>query len=801
MNEQQEEELYNLKLHYHESIELERQLCDRLVDEKFKTLSDFNYIDNCVELQQNKNDEGEVYPLLEESFFEFIMNNKEKVLEVFDNVVSKSSFDLTYFGFTTLCNKYLLKTHSDYQERIEFLFFRVSLFIWKNNFEKVGESFQQMLEGRFTHATPTLFNSGTRTPQLASCFLMGSQDSIESIFDSLKETALISKMSGGIGIHLSNIRSKNSYIHGTNGRTSGIVPLLKVLNETSRFVDQGGGKRKGSFAVYLETWHADIEDFIQMKKSTGDENYRARDLFYALWVSNLFMKTVSNNGDWFLFNPQTAPGLSDCHNEEFESLYKRYVREKRYTKKIKARELWKDILREQIETGSPFIMYKDFINKTSNQQNLGTIKSSNLCTEIMQYSDASKNEIAVCNLASIVLSKFLRKNERLKELEDNTVTVITKEGCFYCLLLKNYLKEHNISVTEIDSKNVDPNLDDKKMTTFPKVFMGKQLIGGFTEVWKTFLCPQFDYIELQKTVSIVTRNLNEVIDNTYYPLDSAKSSNMKHRPMGIGVQALADLFQILLLPYESEEAKSLNRRIFEVIYYQSLKTSCDIAKEKGTYDSYQGSPLQQGKFHFELYPDDAKYPFEFYCDWDTLRDEIKEHGVRNSLLVALMPTASTAQIMGNTESFEALTSNLYVRRTLSGEFTVMNHRLQQTLEYTNLWTKEFRDKLVFTQGSIQTFKEIPKPIRDIYKTVWEMKSKTLIDMQSERQYFIDQSQSANLYLAEPDMERLHKALFYGWKKKLKTGVYYTRSQALRGQSFYLTRDKEEEYQECLSCSS
>ena len=800
----EEEHLYNLKTKVHESLDTERSLVQLLMQREFP--EKLSFVENTVRLQDNENKMGEKYPLLDESFYSFVVNNEKKINELTSYINETTNlFDISYFGFETMKNKYLLQTHSGYKESVHHFFCRVALFIWRDtdNYSKFEKLYRSFLRGEVTHATPTLFNAGTRRPQLASCFLMGLEDNIESIFKCIGDTGIISKYSGGVGLHINNIRSKGSYIYGTNGTSQGLVPMLRVLNDTSRFIDQGGGKRKGSFAIYLEPWHADVMDFISLKKSTGQFEERARDLFYALWVSDTFMRKVNSNSNWYLFNPHTCSRLNDVCGDEFEKLYNENVKEKKYTKQIKARDLWTEILRMQIETGSPFILFKDAINQCSNQKNLGIIKSSNLCTEIVQYSNSE--EYAVCNLASIALNKFLTHNPKRNQLSN--VQMITKKDCFFCKLAKLYLDQNDISFREIDYKHEDAiALKDDSHKTYPQIFNhSDKLIGGFSELWNNYLIPIFDFDKLGDTVEMLCENLNKVIDISFYPLQECRRSNLKHRPMGIGVQGLADLFQILLKPYDDEYSRNLNREIFECIYYHALRKSISISKATGvTYDSFSGSPLSQGKFHFELYSDHDEFmkQYNYKYDWESLRKDLLQYGCMNSLFIALMPTASTAQILGNTESFEPLTSNIYMRRTLSGEFIVVNRHLQSIMERTGNWTETFKDKLTFTQGSLATFKELPASFRKVFATVWEIPNKSMIEMASDRQRFIDQSQSMNLYLNEPSIDRLNKCLLYGWKKKLKTGTYYVRSHALRGQNFYITRDKEEQLEEeCTNCSA
>jgi ribonucleoside-diphosphate reductase alpha chain len=572
---------------------------------------------------------------------------------------------------------------------------RVAVGIHKSDIESAIQTYNLMSERWFTHATPTLFNAGTPKPQMSSCFLLQvKEDSIDGIYDTLKQCAKISQSAGGIGISIHNVRATGSYIKGTNGTSNGIIPMLKVYNETARYVDQGGGKRKGSIAVYLEPWHADIFDFLDIRKNHGKEEMRARDLFTALWVPDLFMKRVEEEGVWSLMCPNECPGLSDCHSAEFEALYTKYESEGKFRRQIKARELWAAIIEAQIETGNPYMLFKDAANSKSNQQNLGTIKSSNLCTEIIEYTSA--DEVAVCNLASIALPRFV----------------------------------------------------DEKTGTF-------------------------DHNRLFEITYVATRNLNKIIDRNYYPVPEARNSNMRHRPIGLGVQGLADAFILMRYPFESEEAKRLNSEIFETIYFAALTASKDLAKLEGAYETYEGSPISKGIFQHDMWNVKPSNRWE----WDILRDEIKQYGVRNSLLLAPMPTASTSQILGNNECFEPYTSNIYTRRVLSGEFVVVNKHLLRDLVKLGIWNDGLKNKIIAANGSVQDIPEIPQNVKDIYKTVWEIKQRTIIDMAADRGAYIDQSQSLNLFIQDANFAKMSSAHFYAWKKGLKTGMYYLRTKA------------------------
>jgi len=630
-------------------------------------------------------------PLIADDIYEIIEKNKD-ILD--SSIIYDRDFGFDYFGFKTLEKSYLLKVNGQIVERPQHLFMRVSVGIHKEDIESAIKTYNLMSERWFTHATPTLFNAATPKPQMSSCFLLTMQDdSIEGIYDTLKQTAKISQSAGGIGLSIHNIRATGSYIGGTNGTSNGIIPMLRVFNDTARYVDQGGGKRKGAFAIYLEPWHADVFEFLDLRKNHGKEEMRARDLFYALWINDLFMQRVKDNGNWTLFCPHEAPGLADCFGKEFEELYTKYEAEGRGRKTIKAQELWFAILDSQIETGTPYMLFKDAANSKSNQQNLGTIKSSNLCTEIIEYT--SKDEVAVCNLASLALPRFV--------------------------------------------------------------------ING-----------AFDHQRLYDVTYQATLNLNKIIDHNYYPVQEAENSNMRHRPVGLGVQGLADAFILLRLPFESDEAKRLNKDIFETIYFASMSASHDLAVKHGPYQTFKGSPLSEGKFQFDLWnvkPDSGRW------DWDTLREKVVKDGVYNSLLVAPMPTASTSQILGNNECFEPYTSNIYTRRVLSGEFVVVNKHLLKDLVALGLWNNDMKNKIILANGSIQAIPEIPDYIKELYKTVWEIKMRNIIDMAADRGAYICQSQSLNLFVNAPNTSKLTSMHFYAWEKGLKTGMYYLRTQA------------------------
>ena len=634
---------------------------------------------------------GENASLIAEDVWEIIQKNSE-LLD--SSIIYDRDFSYDFFGFKTLERSYLLKIEGQIAERPQQMLMRVAVGIHKDDMDSAIETYNMMSEGWFTHATPTLFNAGTPKPQMSSCFLLTTkEDSISGIYDTLKQCAKISQNAGGIGLAIHDIRATGSYIKGTNGTSNGIVPMLRVFNDTARYVDQGGGKRKGSFAVYIEPWHADIFDFLDLRKNHGKEEQRARDLFYALWTPDLFMKRVEDNGDWTLMCPNECPGLADSWGPEFEALYTKYEAEGKGRKTMKAQDLWFKILESQVETGTPYMLYKDAANGKSNQQNLGTIRSSNLCTEIIEYT--SPDEVAVCNLASIAVPKFVK--------EDRT----------------------------------------------------------------------FDHDKLFEVTYRVTRNLNRVIDRNYYPIPEARNSNMRHRPIGLGVQGLADAFILMRFPFDSDEARKLNKDVFETIYYAACTASKDMAKEEGAYETFPGSPASEGKLQFDMWdvtPSDR-------WEWDILKEEIKEHGMRNSLLMAPMPTASTAQILGNNECFEPYTSNIYTRRTLSGEFIVVNKHLLRDLTKLGLWDDDMKNRLIAANGSIQNIDEIPENLKVLYRTAWEIPQRAILDMAADRGAYICQSQSLNIFMENVNNSKLTSMHFYAWKKGLKTGMYYLRTKA------------------------
>ena len=650
-----------------------------------------------------------------------VINKNAALLD--SSIIYDRDFSYDYFGFKTLEKSYLLRLDGKVIERPQHMLMRVAIGIHMDDIDSVLETYNLLSEKWFTHATPTLFNAGTPKPQLSSCFLLTmKEDSIDGIYDTLKQCAKISQSAGGIGLSIHNVRGTGSYIKGTNGVSNGIIPMLRNFDMTARYVDQGGGKRKGSFAIYIEPWHSDIFEFLQLKKNHGKEELRARDLFYAMWIPDLFMKRVEANEDWSLFSPDEAKNLHETYGEEFEKLYEKYEKEGKARKTVKAQDLWFEILEAQIETGNPYILYKDAANKKSNQKNLGTIKSSNLCTEIIEYT--APDEVAVCNLASIALNKFVK--------DDLT----------------------------------------------------------------------YDHQKLYEITKVITKNLNKVIDVNYYPVEEARNSNMRHRPIGIGVQGLADTFILMRHAFDSPEAKQLNAEIFETIYFAAMESSMEIAQKEGPYKTYEGSPVSKGIFQFDMW---GVVPSSKRWDWTKLKREVKKHGVRNSLLLAPMPTASTSQILGNNECFEPYTSNIYTRRVLSGEFIVVNKHLLKDLIKLKLWDEKMKDTLMAANGSIQDIKEIPDDIKLLYRTVWEVSQKSIIDMAADRGAYICQSQSMNIHMQDANFGKLTSMHFHAWKKGLKTGLYYLRTKAAADAiKFTIVKDEKaidkDQEQAAMQCS-
>ncbi len=778
-----------------------------------------HFIDN-----QDKN-----VSLIHESFWKNVGIYKDELNAMIDY---SRDYLLDYFGFKTLERAYLMKIDKKIIERPQHMWLRVAMGIHgcgeNVDIRAVKQTYDMMSQQFFTHATPTLFNAGTPRPQLSSCYLIAVEDdSIEGIYNTLQECAKISKWAGGIGMHIHNVRATGSHIRGTNGTSNGITPMLRVFNETARYVDQGGGKRNGSFAIYIEPWHGDIMEFLDLKKNHGDEDKRARDLFYALWIPSLFMERVKEDGDWSLFCPDACPGLADCYGKNFNALYNRYCDEGKAITTIKARTVWFKILDSQMETGTPYLLYKDAANEKSNQKNVGVIKSSNLCTEIIEYSN--KDETAVCNLASVGLPRFVK--DTISEFSE--VNIYTKDGCSWCDMLKVLLKKKNVTYKEIKLQEAGEFLEFKNkwgVTTVPQLFDKGNLVGGYNRVLD-ILRSTFDYDKLHEVVKVMTSNLNKIIDVNYYPTIKTKRSNLFHRPIGIGVQGLADVYAKMDIPYHSGEAKDINKNIFETIYHASLERSNEISKERlsdmtvvrgyvdfevnmfldiynntcrvytnisdkdkaalqraqpilretkikkktlyGAYSTFEGSPASLGELQFDLW---GVTPSDRY-NWDELKENIKTYGLRNSLLVAPMPTASTAQILGNNECFEPFTSNIYTRRTNAGDFTMINKHLLAELIGLGVWSEELKNNIILNKGSIQHLKNIPSAIRDKYKIVWEIPMKHMIDMAADRGAFICQSQSLNLWIEDPCYKTLTSMHFYSWGKGLKTGIYYLRRKA------------------------
>lgn len=840
---------------------------------------------------------GNPYPLVSQELYDIVSKYRNELHDVIDY---ERDYLFDYFGYKTLERAYLMRIDNVIVERPQHMWMRVSIGIHGDNWERIKETYNYMSLKYFTHATPALFNAGTPRPQMSSCYLLSMEsDSIDGIYNTLHDCASISKWAGGIGLHIHNIRSSGSHIRGTNGKGTGIVPMLRVFNSTARYVNQGG-KRNGSFAIYLEPWHADIHDFLQMRKNHGDEELKARDLFYALWIPDLFMKRVKENKNWTLMCPDECPGLSDVYGDEFVELYERYEREGKGREVCEARKVWYEILSSQIETGTPYMLYKDTCNIKSNQNNLGTIKSSNLCTEIIEYSD--KDETAVCNLASIGLSKFVEENQNIKNLTNNdllfkgdhgyVIKIYSKKGCKYCDLTKLLCKIYNLKYDEvIVSNNTEKtnmlmtiyekvsNLEKykeyvengslntlKELHSFPQIIINGRYIGGYKE-FNEFTRPVFNYDKLHDITKIITYNLNNVIDRNFYPTIKTRRSNMRHRPIGIGVQGLADVFTLMNLPFDSEMSREINGKIFSTIYHASLEESLRISKERnrymkelkelnknciydeiesrtdledkyvsmikkvkpireefdnlegdtmGAYSSFIGSPLSKGILQFDMWKKD--YPYctnehfipEGKTPWDTLKKDIQQYGVRNSLLVAPMPTASTSQILGNNECIEPFTSNIYLRRTLAGEFVVVNKYLLSELFHLGIWNTTIKNKIILNKGSIQNIEDIPREIKNKYKIVWEIPMKSLIQMAVQRGRYICQSQSLNLWMETPTYNKLTAMHFYAWEQGLKTGIYYLRTKSkASAQQFTIdpTLNKKtttkivEEDEGCVMCSS
>ena len=775
-------------------------------------------------------------PLVNEGFYDLVMENKEEIESVIDY---HRDYDFDFFGLKTLEKSYLYKVNKVIVERPQDMIMRVSLSIHRNDLAKAFETYNLMSKHYFTHATPTLFNAGSNREQFASCFLLAmKEDSIKGIYNTLADCATISQHAGGIGLHIHNIRSTNSFIAGTNGKSNGVVPMLRVFNDTARYVDQGGGKRNGSFAIYLEPWHADIFDFLELKKNHGNELERARDLFYALWIPDLFMERVKSGGKWSLICPNECQTLSEVYGQEFKNLYESLEDQGLYVRQVDARNLWDAILTSQIETGTPYLLYKDPANLKSNQKNLGTIKSSNLCTEIIEYS--SPEETAVCNLASVALKKFLVQ----KDLSNVRLRIYSKPNCIYCTMAKNLCDKLNVNYEVRGPDDLTLCSEPIVGVTFPKIFDvstgGMNPIGGFEDL-ERFLRPSFDFDMLKEVIKVMTVNLNNIIDYNFYPTKETETSNLRHRPIGLGVQGLANVFMEMKIPFTSDEAKQLNEDIFETIYYASMESSMEISRDRGekmriykrgytqkndlnsneefidgytldklrdelkfipeeldredylgAYSSFEGSPLSKGEFQFDLW---SQSPSDRY-DWSSLMIEIQKYGVRNSLLVAPMPTASTAQILGNYECFEPPQTNIYSRRVLAGEYLVLNNYLVEDLMLAEKWSKDMKNKIISNDGSIQNIEGIPRCFKERYKTVWEISQKDIIDMAADRGKYICQSQSLNLYMAAPDTRKLTSMHFYAWQKGLKTGIYYLRTRPSSSAIQFTVKPDE-----CEACSA
>lgn len=801
-------------------------------------------------------------PIINKELYEMTMANKEKINSVIDY---DKDYNFDYFGFKTLERAYLLKIGKKVIERPQHMIMRVSLAIHKDDIKDAIKSYKIMCEGFFTHATPTLFNMGTQREQAFSCFLLQMEDdSIGGIYKTLSDCAHISKYAGGIGIATHKIRAKGSQIRGTNGRTDGLVPMLKVFNETARYVNQAG-RRKGSFAIYLEPWHADIENFLMLRRNTGAESERARDLFYSMWIPDLFMERVKEGGDWTLMCPDECPGLHEVYGDDFVELYTKYEKAGRGRKTIKAQKIWETIIDSQIETGTPYIGFKDAVNNKSNQKNLGVIQSSNLCCEITEYT--SPEEHAVCCLLSVALPKYLEP----VEVKDK-IKVYSKTDCKFCSMTKNLLKRHNLEYEEI-------NLDDDKLRkdTFkeinnaemvcddggcelpeggliksvPQIYFGEKRVGGFYDLQKA-LVPTYNFEKLREVTKMSVRNLNKLIDYNFYPVPETETSNRRHRPIGVGVQGLADVLAKMRIPFDSQEGVDMSRKIAEHMYFAACESSMEIARRRkrhvqeyrrlfkkedkteeevsqmntlkeqhfiyqdevdklpmglaGAYSTFVGSPASQGELQFDLW--DIEPSQELKEEWDRLKGDIKKHGIRNSLLMAMMPTASTSQILGNNECIEPYTNNIYTRQTLAGTFTIVNKHLIRDLLDLNLWNKDMKDKIILANGSIQNIAEIPQHIKDLYKIVWEMKQKWLIDHASARAPFVCQTQSMNLFMKDPTPKKINAMHFYSWRQGLKTGIYYLRSLAkTQGQKFSVDIDKVDRQpiksvdDECIACSA
>ena len=803
-----------------------------------------NFYECCKILKNNEDCEGNLNPLINDEVFDIIERNHHLIQKEIDY---KRDNLIDFFGFKTLERAYLLKVNNHIVERPQHMWMRVAVSIHREDIISAIETYHLLSQKYFTHASPTLFNAGTRLEQLSSCFLTGTSDDLPSIYKTITNCAYISKTAGGVGIHISNIRSSGSLIRSTNGVSDGIVPMLQVYNYTARYINQGG-RRPGSFAIYLEPWHNDVFQFLDLRKNTGSETERARDLFLALWIPDLFMEKVKNNDDWYLMCPDESKGLNDVYGDDFNKLYLSYISKNKYKQKIKARKLWNKIIESQIETGTPYILYKDHVNRKSNQKNLGTIKSSNLCCEIVEYSD--EKETAVCNLTSIAVNMFVKQ----VNLNGSKIKIYSKTSCVFCKLSKMLLKNINKDYEEIllDDMNLKLETYDKlskqlgkEIKSVPQIFIDNEYIGGYEEL-KLKLKPTYDFEKLKNVAKINCKNLNKVIDINYYPIPEAKLSNFKHRPIGIGIQGLADTYFLMRFPFESDKARELNKQIFETIYYGALEASMELAKKRqeeiklllcksefnplnkewkkfaynvddnyqqfikditrekciGAYSTFEGSPFSKGILQFDMW--DIKPSNKW--NWDKLKQDIQKYGTRNSLLTTLMPTASTSQILGNNECFEPITSNIYKRKTQAGEFRIINKYLIKDLQNLDLWNEAMKNSIIYCNGSIQRLK-IPNDIKALYKTVWEIKQKYIVLQSAERGPFIDQSQSMNIFMEKADYGKITNCHFASWKLGLKTGLYYFRTRPIRD-AVKVTINEEEllnntnfEDNECLNCSS
>ncbi len=828
------------------------KLASRIIISSHHKFTTSSFSEAVQQLWDNTDVRGNPSPIVNRDFYNLVMKNKEKINS---SINYDRDYNLDYFGFKTLERSYLLKVNDKTVERPQHMFMRVSLALHRDDIKEAIKSYHEMSEGYFTHATPTLFNMGTQREQASSCFLMTMrEDSIEGIYDTLKQCALISKNAGGVGLSIHNIRAKGAYIRGTNGHGNGIVPMLRVFNNTARYVDQGGQKRMGSIAIYIEPWHADFEDFLMLRRNTGIEEERCRDLFYAVWMPDLFMERVAADGTWTLMCPDECPGLSDCYGDDFKKLYERYEAEGRGRKTVSAQQLWMTLIDSQIETGMPYITYKDAVNRKNNQKNLGVIKSSNLCNEIVEYS--SPDEIAVCNLVSIALPKFMER-----PVFQDPIRIYSRSACKYCDLSKALLTRYGYKYEEINldddstRKTFFTDLNTKhiaeleaagkleckdgvcqmpvggsgRISTVPQIFIGDRRVGGYNELMEA-IKPVFNFEKLREITKMAVRNLNKLIDYNYYPVPETERSNRRHRPIGVGVQGLADVFAIMRIPYESPAAINMSAKIAEHMYLAACQASMDIARKRkkpvgdyrriakkpeaertteeveqmaelqakhfiypeeveklpmglaGAYSSFVGSPASNGQLQFDLWG--VSPSPELAEEWAAVKDGISKHGLRNSLMIAYMPTASTGQILGNNASAEPFTNNIYTRQTLAGTFTVVNKYLVNDLIDLGLWNAEMKDRIIMANGSVQEIEAIPTHIRELYKTVWEVKQKAVIDHAVARSPFICQTQSMNLFVQEPTQRKINAMHFHAWRSGLKTGIYYLRTRAkMQAQKF------------------